>query len=60
MALGYDNKLYILAFDHRGSFEKMFGISGRAPTAEEIERIADAKALIFEGFRAAVPALRWH
>ena len=32
MALGYDKKLYILAFDHRGSFEKMFGISGRAPT----------------------------
>jgi myo-inositol catabolism protein IolC len=54
MALGYDKKLYILAFDHRGSFEKMFGISGRAPTAEETERIADAKALIFEGFRAAV------
>ena len=21
--LGYDEKLYILAFDHRGSFEKM-------------------------------------
>ncbi len=37
MALGYDKKLYILAFDHRGSFEKMFGISGRAPTAEETE-----------------------
>src|SRR5262245_6700714 len=54
MALGYDKKLYILAFDHRGSFEKMFGISGRAPTAEETERIADAKTLIFEGFRAAV------
>ena len=54
MALGYDKKLYILAFDHRGSFEKMFGISGRAPTTEETERIADAKALIFEGFRAAV------
>ena len=27
MALGYDGKLYILAFDHRGSFQKkMFGI----------------------------------
>jgi hypothetical protein len=25
--LGYDGKLYILAFDHRGSFQKkMFGI----------------------------------
>ena len=33
MALGYDGKLYILAFDHRGSFQKtMFGIQGD-PTA---------------------------
>ena len=35
MALGYDGKLYILAFDHRGSFQKkMFGIEGD-PTPEE-------------------------
>ena len=54
MALGYDKQLYILAFDHRGSFEKMFGISGRAPTAEEIGRISDAKSLIFEGFQRAI------
>lgn len=54
MALGYDKKLYILAFDHRGSFEKMFGVSGRAPTAEETAVISDAKSLIFEGFQAAV------
>jgi hypothetical protein len=26
MDLGYDGKLYILAFDHRGSFTKRFGI----------------------------------
>src|SRR3954465_5140157 len=49
MALGYDGKLYILAFDHRGSFQKkMFGIEGE-PTAEESQTIADAKHLIFEG-----------
>ncbi|MEZ5099150.1 MAG: DUF2090 domain-containing protein [Thermoleophilia bacterium] len=54
MALGYDRKLYILAFDHRGSFEKMFGITGRAPTAEETARIQDAKHLIWEGFKRAV------
>jgi myo-inositol catabolism protein IolC len=54
LALGYDKKLYILAFDHRGSFEKMFGISGRGPTEEETGRIQDAKSLIFEGFRRAV------
>jgi myo-inositol catabolism protein IolC len=54
MALGYDGKLYILAFDHRGSFQKnMFGIEG-APTPEEVETIADAKRLIFEGMLEAV------
>ena len=54
MALGYDGKLYILAFDHRGSFQKkMFGIQGD-PTPEETERIADAKRLIFEGMLVAV------
>jgi myo-inositol catabolism protein IolC len=54
MALGYDGKLYILAFDHRGSFQKkMFGIDGD-PTPEETEKIADAKKLIFEGMEIAV------
>jgi myo-inositol catabolism protein IolC len=56
MALGYDGKLYILAFDHRGSFQKkMFGIEGD-PTEEETETIADAKHLIFEGMLKAVDA----
>ena len=54
MALGYDGKLYILAFDHRGSFQKkMFGIEGD-PTSEQTETIADAKRLIFEGMEQAV------
>jgi myo-inositol catabolism protein IolC len=54
MALGYDGKLYILAFDHRGSFQKkMFGIEGD-PTPEETARIADAKHLIYEGMVKAV------
>jgi myo-inositol catabolism protein IolC len=54
MALGYDEKLYILAFDHRGSFQKnMFGIKGD-PTPEDVETISDAKRLIFEGAVAAV------
>jgi myo-inositol catabolism protein IolC len=54
MALGYDGKLYILAFDHRGSFQKkMFGIEGD-PTDEETETISDAKHLIFEGMLVAV------
>jgi myo-inositol catabolism protein IolC len=54
MALGYDGKLYILAFDHRGSFQKkMFGIEGD-PTPEQTETISDAKRLIFEGMLEAV------
>src|SRR3978361_1301167 len=54
MALGYDGKLYILAFDPRGSFQKkMFGIDGD-PTPEETETISDAKKLIYEGMEKAV------
>ena len=54
MGLGYDGKLYFLAFDHRGSFQKkMFGIEGD-PTPEETDTIADAKHLIFEGMEKAV------
>jgi 5-dehydro-2-deoxygluconokinase len=54
MALGYHGKLYIMAFDHRGSFQKkMFGIEGD-PSAEETETISDAKRLIFEGMLEAV------
>jgi myo-inositol catabolism protein IolC len=54
MGLGYDGKLYILAFDHRGSFQKkMFGIEGE-PTPEQTATIADAKHLIYEGMLEAV------
>jgi myo-inositol catabolism protein IolC len=54
MPLGYDRELYILAFDHRGSFQKkLMGIQG-TPSAEETERITDAKKVIFEGFLRAL------
>jgi myo-inositol catabolism protein IolC len=54
MALGYDSKLYILAFDHRGSFQKkMFGIEGD-PTPEQTQTITDAKRLVYEGMELAV------
>jgi len=56
MNLGYDQTLYILAFDHRGSFQKkFFGIEGE-PDAEQTAIIADAKHLIFEGLLQAVAA----
>jgi myo-inositol catabolism protein IolC len=54
MGLGYDGKLYILAFDHRGSFQKKwFGIEGD-PSPEETDRIADGKRVIYEGLEAAL------
>jgi myo-inositol catabolism protein IolC len=54
MTPGYDDKLYILAFDHRGSFQKkFFGIQGD-PDPEQTAIIADAKHLIFEGMLQAV------
>ncbi len=56
MQLGYEKKLYILAFDHRGSFQKkFFGIEGD-PDPEQTAMIADAKHLIFEGLQRAVAA----
>jgi myo-inositol catabolism protein IolC len=56
MKPGYDQKLYILAFDHRGSFQKkFFGIDGE-PDSEQTAMIADAKHLIFEGLQQAVTA----
>ena len=54
MDIGYTNPLYILAFDHRGSFQKkLMGIAGQ-PTPAEAARISDAKRVIFEGFQQAV------
>jgi len=51
---GYDGKLFILAFDHRGSFQKKwFGIESE-PTEEETQKISDAKHLVFEGLEHAL------
>lgn len=54
MALGYDKPLYVLAFDHRGSFQKkFFGVAGE-PNQEETARISDAKKVIYEGAKRAL------
>src|SRR6478752_871405 len=54
MAVGYDKPLYILPFDHRGSFQtKMFGWKGTL-TAEQTAEIAAAKQVIYDAFKAAV------
>lgn len=54
MKPGYDGKLFILAFDHRGSFQKKwFGLEGE-PSEEDTRKISDAKHLIFEGLLHAL------
>lgn len=52
--LGYDRPLYILPFDHRGSFiTKMFGWHGSLTPAQTAE-IAAAKQVIYDGFKTAI------
>jgi 5-dehydro-2-deoxygluconokinase len=56
MNIGYDKPLYILPFDHRGTFQtQMFGWKG-ALTTNQTAAIADAKQVVYEGFKAAVEA----
>jgi len=52
--IGFDRPLYILPFDHRGSFQtKMFGWKGSlAP--EQTAQVAAAKQVIYDAFKAAV------
>jgi myo-inositol catabolism protein IolC len=54
VTVGYDKLLYILPFDHRGSFQsKMFGWKG-VLTAQQTAEIAAAKRVIYDGFQVAV------
>jgi myo-inositol catabolism protein IolC len=54
MSLGFDRPLYILPFDHRGSFQtKMFGWTGKL-TPEQTAQIAAAKKVIYDAFQTAV------
>jgi 5-dehydro-2-deoxygluconokinase len=54
--LGFDKPLYILPFDHRGSFQKkMFGWDGELNPQQTAE-IAAAKRVIYDAFRESVSA----
>lgn len=54
--LGFNKPLYILPFDHRGSFQtKMFGWQGKLSPQQTAE-IASAKRVIYDAFREAVSA----
>src|SRR6266576_5998546 len=51
---GFDTPLYVLPFDHRGSFKTgMFGWKG-ALTPEQTAQIAATKQVIYDGFKSAV------
>src|SRR4051812_4562961 len=54
MAVSFDKPLYVLPFDHRGTFQKnMFGWTGTL-TAEQTAEIAAAKQVIYDALKAAV------
>jgi myo-inositol catabolism protein IolC len=54
MVRGYARPLYILPFDHRGSFQTgMFGWKG-ALSADQTAQIGAAKRVIYDGFTQAV------
>jgi 5-dehydro-2-deoxygluconokinase len=54
MPIGFPHPLYILPFDQRESIEtKMFGWEGHL-TTDQTAQIADAKTIIYDGFRAAI------
>jgi 5-dehydro-2-deoxygluconokinase len=51
---GFEKSLYILPYDHRGSFETgMFGWHGELTSTQTAE-IAAAKEVIYEGFQKAI------
>lgn len=55
-SIGFDKPLYILPFDHRGSFQqKMFGWEG-ALSPQQTADIAAAKQVIYDSFKEAIHA----
>ncbi|HQT90312.1 MAG TPA: DUF2090 domain-containing protein [Acidiphilium sp.] len=54
MTLGYDRPLYILPFDHRSSFERdLFGWH-HTLLPEQVNKVIEAKAVIYDGFKQAL------
>src|SRR5262245_46043856 len=54
MNLGYDQSLFLVAFDHRSSFSRvLFGASEPLPSGV-VARISDTKELIFEAIERSI------
>ena len=54
-ALGYNKDLFILPFDHRGSFEAgLLDTHGSPADAQDVQQLAAYKRVIYEGFLEAL------
>jgi myo-inositol catabolism protein IolC len=54
MTIGYNQPLFLLPFDHRSSFEKgLYGWTG-ALSADQTDRIAKTKEVIYDAFKLAL------
>src|SRR3989344_5310320 len=52
--LGYKKNLFILPFDHRSSFAKLFGFTNAQLSSDERKIITSAKEIIFTAFEKAI------
>ena len=56
----HDDPLFILAMDHRASFGKtLFDVKDDDPDPDQVGAMKSAKVMIFEGLRAALPAVTY-
>jgi len=56
----HDDPLFIMAMDHRASFGKtLFGVKDDHPDPDQVAAMKSAKQMIFEGLRAALPAMTY-
>jgi myo-inositol catabolism protein IolC len=56
----HDDPLFILAMDHRASFGKtLFAVKNDDPSPAQVAAMKSAKWMIFEGLRAAQPAVSY-
>jgi myo-inositol catabolism protein IolC len=56
----HDDPLFIMAMDHRASFGKtLFDVKDDNPDQDQVAAMKSAKRMIFEGLRAALPAVTY-
>jgi myo-inositol catabolism protein IolC len=56
----HDDPLFIMAMDHRASFGKtLFDVKDDDPDPDQVAAMKSAKSMVFEGLRAALPAVTY-